>query len=39
MSGAGGKWVASTVKEKDIANLRATGYLAADIMHRLPNEG
>ena len=39
MSGAGGKWVASTVKVKDIANLRAAGYLAADLAHRLPDDG
>ena len=29
--------MASTVKEKHIANLRAAGYLAADIVHRLPD--
>ena len=29
--------MASTVKEKNIANLRAAGYLAADIAHRLPD--
>ena len=39
MSGAGGKWVASTVKEGHIAKLRAAGYLAADIAHQLPNKG
>ena len=26
MSGAGGKWVASTFKEENIAKLRAAGY-------------
>ena len=39
MSGAGGKWVASTVKEKHIANLWVVGYLAADIAHQLPDAG
>ena len=39
MCGAGGKWVASTVKEEHIAKLRAAGYLAADIAHRLPDAG
>ena len=31
--------MASTVKEKHIANRRAVGYLAADIAHRLPDDG
>ena len=31
--------MASTVTEKKIANLRAAGYLAVDIAHRLPDEG
>ena len=31
--------MASTVKEKHITNLRAAGYLAADIAHRLPGTG
>ena len=31
--------MASTVKEKNIANIRAAGYLAADIAHRLPDKG
>ena len=31
--------MASTVKEKHIANLRVAGYLAADIAHRLPDKG
>ena len=31
--------MASTVKEKNIASLRAAGYLAADIAHRLPDGG
>ena len=29
----------SIVKEKNIASLRAAGYLAADIAHRLPDAG
>ena len=31
--------MASTVKEKNIANLWAARYLAADIAHRLPDDG
>ena len=31
--------MASTVKEKHIMKLRAAGYLAADIAHRLPDAG
>ena len=31
--------MASIVKEKNIASLRAAGYLDADIAHRLPNGG
>ena len=31
--------MASTMTEKKIVNLRAAGYLAADIAHRLPDEG
>ncbi len=31
--------MASTATEKKIVNLRAAGYLAADIAHRLPDEG
>ena len=31
--------MASTVEEKHITNLRAAGYLAADIAHRLPDAG
>ena len=30
--------MASTVKEKNIASLRAAGYLAADIAHWLPDD-
>ena len=29
----------SSVKEKDITELRATGYLAKEIAHRLPAQG
>ena len=39
MSGAGGKWMASSVKEEDITKLRAAGYLADSIAHRLSAEG
>ena len=41
MSGSGGqgKWMASSVKEKDIDELRVAGYLAKQIAHRLPAEG
>ena len=31
--------MASTVKEKHVTNLRAAGYLAADIAHQLPYKG
>ncbi len=39
MSGAGGKWLASTVKEEHITKLRNAGYLSSDIAHWLPNKG
>ena len=41
MSGSGGqgKWMASSVKEKDITELRAAGYLAKEIAHHLPAKG
>ena len=41
MSGSGGqgKWMVSSVKEEDITELRATGYLAKGIAHRLSAEG
>ena len=39
MSGAQGKWMASTVKEKDIVQLREARYLAKEIAHRLPAKG
>src|SRR3954468_19873535 len=38
-SGAGGKWMASSVKKKDITELREAGYLAKEITHRLPTKG
>ena len=41
MSGSGGqgKWMVSSVKEKDITQLQAAGYLAKGIAHRLPTKG
>ena len=41
MSGSNlqGRWVASSIKEEDIARLREVGYLTADIQHRLPTPG
>ena len=39
MSGAGGKWMASSVTEGQIQKLRDVGYLSSDIAHRLPDEG
>ena len=39
MSGAGGKWMASSVMDEDITKLREAGYLSANIAHRLPDEG
>ena len=39
MSGAGGKWMVSSVMEGDINKLRRAGYLPDDIAHRLPDEG
>ena len=38
MSGSGGqgKWLASSVKEENIAELRAAGYLVKEIAHHLP---
>nr|XP_040251756.1 protein WEAK CHLOROPLAST MOVEMENT UNDER BLUE LIGHT-like 1 [Aegilops tauschii subsp. strangulata] len=35
-SGFQGKWVASSVTEKDVKELREAGYLAVDVAHRLP---
>ncbi|KAM3408275.1 hypothetical protein ACQJBY_001447 [Aegilops geniculata] len=41
MSGSGGqgKWMASSVKEKDITERREAEYLAKEITHRLPAKG
>ena len=41
MSGSGvqGKWMVSSVKEKDITKLWKAGFLAKEIAHRLPAEG
>ena len=39
MSGAGGKWMCSSIKKEDIKKLREAGYLSKDIAHRLPTEG
>ena len=39
MSGAGGKWMVSSVTEEDITKLWGAEYLAADITHRLPDAG
>ena len=38
-SGAQGKWMTSSVKEKDITELREAGYLAKEITHWLPAKG
>ena len=38
-SGAQGKWMASTVTEKDITKLQEAGYLAQEIAHQLPAKG
>ena len=37
--GAQGKWMASSIQEKDIKKLREAGYLAKKITHRLPEVG
>src|SRR3954465_2369588 len=39
MSGAGGKWMVSSVTEEQITKLRKAGYLSNDIAHRLPEVG
>ena len=39
MSGAGGKWMASSVTEGHIQKLRSAGYLSSDIAHLLSDEG
>ena len=38
MSGSSsqGKWMASSVTEKDVKELREAGYLTMDVAHRLP---
>ena len=38
-SGAQGKWMVSSVQEKDITKLREAGYLAKEIAHWLPSKG
>ena len=38
-SGSKGKWEDSSITEKEIKDLRSAGYLAANIAHRLPDEG
>ena len=38
-SGAKGKWMVSSIKEKDITKLREAGYLAKEIAHHLPAKG
>ena len=38
-SGALGKWMASSIKEKDIKKLQEAGYLAKEITYRLPAKG
>ncbi len=39
MSGAGGKWLSSSLKEEDIMKLWEARYQAADIAHQLTAEG
>ena len=39
MSGAGGKWMASSVTEGHIEKLRGAGYLSSDIAHRVLDKG
>ena len=39
MSGAGGKWMVSSVMEGDIKKVHGAGYLAAGIVHWLPAAG
>ena len=38
-SGAQGKWMASSIKEKDITELREARYLVKEIAHCLPAKG
>jgi hypothetical protein len=37
-SGSKGKWEVSTVTKKDVKELQSTGYLSADIAHRIPDK-
>ena len=39
MSGAGGKWMVSSITEGHIKKLRKAGYLSNDITYRLPKKG
>src|SRR3954463_8437317 len=39
MSGAGGKWMVSSVTEAQVKRLMKARYLSKDIPHRLPEEG
>src|SRR3954466_1973434 len=39
MSGAGGKWMVSSVTEAQVKKLRKAGYLSKDIPHRLADKG
>ena len=39
MSGAGGKWMVSSVTEGKVKKLRKAGYLSKDIAHQLPEKG
>src|SRR3954465_11354949 len=39
MSGAGGKWMVSSVTEVQVKKLRKARYLSKDIPHRLPEKG
>ena len=39
MSGAGGKWMVSSITEGDVKKLRRAGYLHNDIAHQLLDEG
>src|SRR3954467_13589615 len=39
MSGAGGKWMVSSVTEVQAKKLRKAGYLSKDIPHWLPEKG
>ena len=38
-TGAQGKWMVSTVKEKDITKLREAGYLAKEVCPPAPDQG